>query len=129
MRASRRPPVFIDLLFGRDAAFGSVRDFLAPTTILATDIPAMLRADAAPKTVYTDSDLVISAIAGHHRDAPAPIFRIDFAGKSITFSGDFDAECLPPYQLPHAAHRTSCGNRQQVRAHCDAAQIGTVLSA
>ena len=37
---------------------------------------------------------MIRAVAGHHRDAPAVIYRIDHAGKSITFSGDIDADGL-----------------------------------
>ena len=85
---------FVDLLFGPDGAFGYLREFSAPMTIQPTDIPATLRPDSAPTTVYADGDLVVSAIAGHHRDAPAVIYRIDHAGKSITFSGDIDAEGL-----------------------------------
>lgn len=85
---------FVDLLFGPRGAFGYLRDFSAPMTIQATDIPARLRPGAAPKPVFADGDLVVSAIAGHHRDAPAVIYRIDHAGKSITFSGDIDAEGL-----------------------------------
>ena len=85
---------FVDLLFGPEGAFGYLRDFSAPMTILPTDVPARLRADAVPTKVYADGDLVVSAIAGHHRDAPAVIYRIDHAGKSITFSGDIDAEGL-----------------------------------
>ena len=85
---------FVDLLFGPDGAFGYLREFSAPMTIEPTDVPAALRPDAAPTKVYADGDLVISAIAGHHRDAPAVIYRIDHAGKSITFSGDIDAEGL-----------------------------------
>jgi ribonuclease BN (tRNA processing enzyme) len=86
---------FIDLLFGRDGAFGYLRDFSAPTTIQPTDILATLQPDAAPTRIYSDGDLLVSAIAGHHRDAPAVIYRIDHAGRSITFSGDIDAEGLP----------------------------------
>ena len=85
---------FVDLLFGPDGAFGYLREFSAPMTIEPTDVPAALRPDAAPTKLYADGDLVISAIAGHHRDAPAVIYRIDHAGKSITFSGDIDAEGL-----------------------------------
>jgi ribonuclease BN (tRNA processing enzyme) len=85
---------FIDLMFGRDGAFGYLRDFSAPMTIQPTDIPATLRPDVSPTKVYAEDDLVVSAIAGHHRDAPAVIYRIDHAGKSITFSGDVDAEGL-----------------------------------
>ena len=86
---------FVDLLFGADGAFGYLRNFSAPMTILPTDIPATLRLDASPTKVYDEGDLVVSAIAGHHRDAPAVIYRIDHAGKSITFSGDIDADGLP----------------------------------
>ena len=86
---------FIDLLFGSGGAFGYLRDFSAPMTIQATDIPSLPAPDAAPVTIYTDGDLVVTAIAGHHRDAPAVIYRVDFAGKSITFSGDIDADGLP----------------------------------
>ena len=32
---------------------------------------------------------------GHHDDAPAVIYRIDAAGRSIVFSGDIDAQGLP----------------------------------
>ena len=85
---------FVDLLFGADGAFGYLRNFSAPMTILPTDIPVTPHADAAPTQVYAEGDLVVSAIAGHHRDAPAVIYRIDHAGKSITFSGDIDADGL-----------------------------------
>jgi ribonuclease BN (tRNA processing enzyme) len=44
-----------------------------------------------PKIIYARDDVVIRAIAGHHRDAPAIIYRVDHAGKSLTFSGDIDA--------------------------------------
>jgi ribonuclease BN (tRNA processing enzyme) len=84
---------FIDLLFGTGGAFGYLRDFSAPLTIQPTDI-ATLQPNGAPTKIYSDGDLMISAIAGHHRDAPAVIYRIDHAGKSITFSGDIDAEGL-----------------------------------
>ncbi len=85
---------WIDLLFGPDGAFGYLRDFSAPMTIVPTDIAATVRPGATPTQVYAEGDLVVSAIAGHHRDAPAVIYRIDHAGKSITFSGDIDADGL-----------------------------------
>lgn len=85
---------FVDLLFGPDGAFGYLRDFSAPMTIRPTDIPATVRSDATPTKVYADGALAVSAIGGHHRDSPAVIYRIDHAGKSVTFSGDIDAEGL-----------------------------------
>ena len=87
----------IDLLFGKQGAFSYLRDFSAPMTITTTDIAAGLTTattDPQPKTILTEGDLVISAVGGHHRDAPAVIYRIDHAGKSITFSGDIDADGL-----------------------------------
>jgi len=48
-----------------------------------------------PHVIFKHAELVITAIAGHHGDAPAVIYRIDYAGESITFSGDIDAQGLP----------------------------------
>ena len=84
----------IELLFGAQGAFGYLRDFSAPMTLKATDIAATVTPEPQPKTIFSEGDLVISAVAGHHRDAPAVIYRIDHAGKSITFSGDIDADGL-----------------------------------
>lgn len=56
----------IDLLFGPQGAFGYLREFSAPIAI------------------YNEGSVVVSAVAGHHRDAPALIYRIDHAGKSMT---------------------------------------------
>jgi ribonuclease BN (tRNA processing enzyme) len=85
---------FVHLLFGPEGAFGYLSEFAARLDIQPTDIAATGRPDAAPTKVYADGDLTVSAIAGHHRDAPAVIYRIDRAGKSITFSGDIDADGL-----------------------------------
>lgn len=86
---------FIDLLFGNEGAFGYLREFSAPMTIQATDVPSTPKPDPEPTRLFADGELVVSAIAGHHRDAPAVVYRIDLAGQSITFSGDIDAEGLP----------------------------------
>lgn len=86
---------FLQLLFGPVGAFAYLNDFAAPITIRAHDIPARIQSRPAPQVIYRDRDLVISAIAGHHGDAPAVIYRIAHAGKSITFSGDIDAKGLP----------------------------------
>ena len=85
---------FIDLLFGKQGVFGYLKDFSAPMTLKATDIVAVPTSDPQPKTIFSEGDLMIRAVAGHHRDAPAVIYRIDHAGKSITFSGDIDADGL-----------------------------------
>lgn len=84
----------IELLFGKRGAFAYLSDFAAPITIQAHDISARVQKHPISHTIVREEGLVITAIAGHHRDAPAVIYRIDYAGKSITFSGDIDAQGL-----------------------------------
>ncbi len=86
---------FLQLLFGPNGAFAYLRDFSAPMTIHAHDIPAQIGPNELPQAIFKQAALTISAIAGHHGDAPAVIYRIDYGGKSVTFSGDIDAEGLP----------------------------------
>ena len=85
---------FLNLLFGSKGAFAYLTDFAAPITLRPHDVPAPA-ASTAPQQIYKAGDLVIRAIAGHHGDAPSLIYRIDHAGKSVTFSGDIDASGLP----------------------------------
>jgi len=85
---------FLDLLFGKNAAFAYLSDFAAPLTIEAHDISAQVHQPPIPKAIFKEDGLVITAVAGHHGDAPAVIYRIDRQGKSITFSGDIDAQGL-----------------------------------
>ena len=85
---------FLDLLFGKTGAFAYLSDFAAPITLKAHDIEATVQPNAVPQVIFDEGGLVIKAIAGHHGDAPAVIYRIDHAGKSITFSGDIDAQGL-----------------------------------
>jgi ribonuclease BN (tRNA processing enzyme) len=84
----------IRLLFGPQGAYAYLRDFSAPMTIQAHDIPAP-QANAVSRQIFKRGDLEITAIAGHHGDAPAVIYRIEYAGRSVTFSGDIDAAGLP----------------------------------
>jgi ribonuclease BN (tRNA processing enzyme) len=86
---------FLHLLFGPNGAFAYLRDFSAPLTLHAHDLSAQVKMNAAPQVVFKQGALVISAIAGHHGDAPAVIYRVDYAGRSITFSGDIDAQGIP----------------------------------
>jgi len=72
-----------------------LRDFAAPITLQAHDIPAEVQLAPVPQAILKENGLLIRAIAGHHGDAPTVIYRIDYAGKSITFSGDIDAKGLP----------------------------------
>lgn len=85
---------FLQLLFGPKGAFAYLSDFSAPLTIHAHDIPARPGANAGPKVLLKEGELVVRALAGHHGDAPAVIYRVDYAGKSITFSGDIDSSGL-----------------------------------
>jgi ribonuclease BN (tRNA processing enzyme) len=90
---------FIDLLFGPDNAYSYLRDFAAPVTIKTTDIDASASAPKTPSVVHSAGGIVISAIAGHHGDAPAVIYRIDYQNHSITFSGDIDAKGIDNLRL------------------------------
>lgn len=91
---------FLLLLFGAKGAFAYLRDFAAPITLHAHEIPAPLNApatakNAAPRQILKQGSLVITAIAGHHGDAPSVIYRVEHAGRSVTFTGDIDAQGLP----------------------------------
>jgi ribonuclease BN (tRNA processing enzyme) len=78
---------FIDLLFGARGAFGYLRDFAGNLTLHAQNVEHSAR----PRVLLDASGLRLSAITGHHGDAPSIIYRIDYRGRSITFSGDIDA--------------------------------------
>jgi ribonuclease BN (tRNA processing enzyme) len=84
----------VDLLFGAQGAFAYLPDFAGHITFQVKDLPATPRPGQQPMIIYAEHDLVIRAIPGHHRDAPSVIYRIDYAGKSITFTGDIDPEGL-----------------------------------
>jgi ribonuclease BN (tRNA processing enzyme) len=88
---------FIDLLFGPRGAFAYLPNFAVAIKLRSTDVDAR-RPGAAARTLLKEDGLVISAIAGHHRDAPAVIYRIDYKGHSLVFSGDIDAAGLPALQ-------------------------------
>ena len=83
---------FMHLLFDQQGAFGYLRDFSAPMTIQPTDIAT---GKGAARVLLSEDGLTIRATPGHHRDAPAVIYRVDYAGKSITFTGDIDAAGWP----------------------------------
>jgi ribonuclease BN (tRNA processing enzyme) len=85
---------FLRLLFGPKGAFAYLNDFAAPITLHGHDIPAPLE-NAVPLQILKQGGLTVTAIAGHHGDAPAVIYRVEHAGKSVTFSGDIDAQGLP----------------------------------
>ncbi len=85
---------FVELLFGTKGAFAYLPDFAGRLTFDVKDLPAALRPGQEPAIIYSREGIVIKAIAGHHRDAPSIIYRIEHSGKSITFSGDIDPDAL-----------------------------------
>jgi ribonuclease BN (tRNA processing enzyme) len=86
---------FISLLFGNDGAFAYLKDFSAPVTFSVTDLPAGIE---QPRVIFNQQELKVSAIRGHHGDAPAVIYRIDYRGQSVAFSGDIDRHGWPALQ-------------------------------
>ncbi len=80
---------FVDLLFGKDGAWAYLADFSAPVTMAPTDVDAG-PAGGGPRTLLEEDGLKISAIAGHHDDAPAVIYRVDYKGRGVVFTGDID---------------------------------------
>jgi ribonuclease BN (tRNA processing enzyme) len=84
---------FMDLLFGPEGAFAYLKDFAAPVSFEVTEVPSS--GSAGITTVKSADGLKISAIPGHHGDAPAVIYRLDYRGHSIVFSGDIDPAALP----------------------------------
>ncbi|MEA3140287.1 MAG: hypothetical protein QOK23_2456 [Gammaproteobacteria bacterium] len=93
----------MQLLFGPKGAYAYLRDFASPMTIHAHDIHSAGK-NADLRQIHSQADVSITAIAGHHGDAPSVIYRIDHSGRSVTFSGDIDAMGLPA--LRRLAHAT-----------------------
>lgn len=93
---------FVELLFGRAGAFAYLPEFSAPLELKARNVPPR---DAVPRVLVDEDGLRISAAAGHHRDAPAVIYRVEHGGQSITFTGDIDPK-------GHAALRRLGGGTQ-----------------
>ena len=85
---------FVERLFGKSGAFAYLADFAGTIDFTTSDLFPLGDSDPSrePRVIHRIGDLVISAVAGHHRDAPAVIYRVDYKGKRITFSGDIDAQ-------------------------------------
>lgn len=83
---------FIDRLFkyseGAWQYLGDNLDGSSPLQIKAHTIKKTLQ----PTIIYKQGDLVIKTISVHHGPIPALAYRIEKAGKSITFSGDMNGE-------------------------------------
>jgi len=86
---------FMRLLFGAHGAFAYLKDFSAPVSFDVSDLPIAGAAGRQPRSLLHRGALSVTAIAGHHGDAPAIIYRIEYRGRSVVFSGDVDAHGLP----------------------------------
>ena len=78
---------FVELMFGTQGAFAYLRDFAGRLTLHAHNVMRSAR----PQMLLNADGLRLSAITGHHGDAPSVVYRIDYRGRSMTFSGDIDA--------------------------------------
>jgi ribonuclease BN (tRNA processing enzyme) len=88
---------FVDLLFGKEGAWAYLQNFEVQVTWDAHDLPN----DPAqsPFVVRETKDGVkVLAVTTHHGDAPAVAYRVEFNGRSVTFSGDIDPNGLPNLQ-------------------------------
>lgn len=84
---------WLNLLFGQDGAFAYQPDFNDHETLIPTDLTRDL--SKPPSVIYEEGALQISAVATHHGDCPSVAYRVNYAGASVTFSGDLDASALP----------------------------------
>ena len=88
---------FVDLLFGGGGAWAYLKRFGSPVTWEAHNLPNDL--SLSPFIVSESKDGVkVSAVTTHHGDAPALAYRVEFNGRSVTFSGDIDPTGLPNLQ-------------------------------
>lgn len=83
---------FIHLLFEQHGIFAYQKTFGAKEEITTTDLPIELT--APQREIFSENGAKITAVATHHGDAPSVAYRIDYKGKSITFSGDLDPTAL-----------------------------------
>jgi ribonuclease BN (tRNA processing enzyme) len=79
---------FVNLLFGARGAFSYLTDFAGHVTLHAANVEH----GTQPRVLLKEQDLTVSAVTGHHFDAPSVIYRVDYRGRSITFSGDIDSK-------------------------------------
>src|SRR3984957_19626534 len=69
---------FVDLMFAAQGAFGYLRDFAGHLTLHAHNVMRSAR----PQVLIDADGLTLSAITGHHGDAPSVVYRIDYRGRS-----------------------------------------------
>jgi ribonuclease BN (tRNA processing enzyme) len=80
---------FVELLFGPGGAWTYENSFGAPQKIFPRDLP--IEPAAPPALVLQTEDGVrVLSVCTHHGDAPSDAYRIEYGGRSVTFSGDID---------------------------------------
>jgi ribonuclease BN (tRNA processing enzyme) len=84
---------WLKLLFGKDGAFAYQPDFNDHETFIPTDLTRDL--SKPPAIIYEEDGIQISSVATHHGDCPSVAYRVNYAGASVTFSGDLDVSALP----------------------------------
>jgi ribonuclease BN (tRNA processing enzyme) len=84
---------WLKLLFGKDGAFAYQPDFNDQETFIPTDLTRDLT--KPPAIIYEEGAIQVKAVATHHGDCPSVAYRVNYAGASVTFSGDLDASALP----------------------------------
>ena len=92
---------FVDKHFNPDSGvYAYIHDFLntvyAPDMNLATiDIPYDYNTIKAPLTVFAKDGITVSSIPVRHGSnlaTPSVAYRVDYSGKSITYSGDLSSD-------------------------------------
>ncbi len=84
---------FVDLLVGKDGAFGYQKTFGADESFVVRDLA--IRLDSPRTKIVDENGLVVEEIATHHGDCPSVAYRISYKGVVVVFSGDMDASALP----------------------------------
>jgi ribonuclease BN (tRNA processing enzyme) len=88
---------FLQLLFEKGGAFEYQKTFGAEEDIHGTDLSLDMR--KPPQEIATADGWRICEIATHHGDCPSVAYRVDYKGRSVTFSGDMDASALSNLEL------------------------------
>jgi len=84
---------FLKLLFGPRGVYEYEKTFGADETIDGKDLLTAL--DSPETEIVSEGDLRVREVATHHGDCPSVAYRVEYKGKSITFSGDMDQSALP----------------------------------
>jgi len=87
---------FLKLLFEPGGVYQYEKTFGADEAIDGTDLQIAL--DSPEKEIVSEGELRVREIATHHGDCPSIGYRVDYAGHSVSFSGDMDASAIANLQ-------------------------------